>query len=499
MKSNYILEAYNVFKSFNVTKALVDVSFQVKYGEIHGLIGENGSGKSTFSSIVAGAQKYDKGLIKFEGKDYRPENVIDANKHGISMVVQEQGTIKGITVAANLFIGKEEYFTKCGVINTKKLMRSSKEALENIGASNIKPDEIIDNLSFENRKLVEIARALLNNPKLLIIDETTTSLSENGRNILYKIMNRQREEGKSVLFISHDIDELLKMCDAVTILRDGHVTRILGKEEMEPRTMKEFMVGRDVTDEFYRNDYECSYDNEATLSAKNLAYRGLIKDISIDLHRGEILGIGGLTECGMHELGKILYGVIKPDCGEITTGSGNRITNIKSALQNGIGYISKDRDGEALMLFGSICENICLPSLNKVEKCGMVFQRAEKKFIDPYVKKLSIKMASADEYCMYLSGGNKQKVSIAKWLAKDSDIIIMDCPTRGIDVGVKAAIYKLMMDLKAKGKSILMISEELQELIGMSDRLIIIKSGKISGQFKRNKEINESMLVHYMI
>lgn len=499
MENNLLSEAENVFKSFGSTKALADVSLKVRHGEIHGLIGENGSGKSTLSTIIAGTQRFDKGIMKLEGNEYKPSNVLDANSKGISMIVQEQGTINGITVAANLFAGKEGMFTKYGILDTKKLRKDSKKALENIGASHIKPDDMINNLSFEDRKLVEIARAMLNDSKLLIIDETTTSLSEKGRKILYNIMNSLRDNGKSILFISHDIDELIEMCDAVTILRDGHITGVLEKDEMSPKRMKELMVGRDISDNFYRNDYECNFEDEVCLSVNNIAYGSTLKNITFDVHKGEILGIGGLTECGMHELGKIMYGALRPDKGHVSVANGEIIKKIKSALKNDIGYISKDRDGEALMLLGSIKDNICLPSLDKTKKKGLIFNKTQKEFIEPYVKKLSIKMASSDEYCMYLSGGNKQKVSIAKWLAKDSKIIIMDCPTRGIDVGVKSDIYKLMMELKKAGKSIIMISEELPELIGMSDRMLIIKDGIISGQFERSKDINESMLIHYMI
>lgn len=498
MDSNIILEVRDICKNFDSTKALSGVSMQVKAGEIHGLIGENGSGKSTLSAIIAGTKRNDSGTMFLRGRKYTPQNILDANRHHVSMVVQEEGTITGITVAANIYAGKEKQFTRMGFIRTKKLRDAAAGTLEKTGISSIDPMVPVNRLSFEDRKLVEISRAMLCSPDVLIIDETTTSLSEKGRNILYRIMHTMRDSGKAVLFISHDIDELIEQCDAVTILRDGSVTGNLDKAQMVPKAMKELMVGRNISNEFYRIDYDCRYGPEIAIAARNITYGG-ITNLSFEAHKGEILGFGGLTNCGMHETGKILYGILRPKTGCVTVHDGTEIHSVHAALQNHIGYIAKDRDGEALMLSGSILENICLPSLKKIEKCGFIMHKNQMSFIDPYANKLHIKMTSPDEYCMYLSGGNKQKVSIAKWLANEADILIMDCPTRGIDVGVKSDIYKLMVELKEQGKTIIMISEELPELIGMSDRIIIMKDGKISTQIKRSSTLSESVLIQYMI
>lgn len=498
MRNDVILKVDHVYKTFGPTKALVNVSLQVKYGEIHGLIGENGSGKSTLSSIIAGAQKADSGTMVLDGVEYKPSNPLEAKENRISMIVQEQGTVGSVTVAANVFIGMEHLFTRFGVLNVKMLYTETKRILDYIGASHIKPDMLIDTLSFEDRKLVEIARAMYSKPKLLIIDETTTALAKRGRDILYSMMNKLRSDGMSVLFISHDIDELIALCDSVTVLRDGNITGVLDKSEMEPGRMKQLMVGREIGENFYRPDYECSYSDEVVLQSSEVSY-GVIKDISVKLHKGEILGIGGLTDCGMHQFGKLLFGLMKPEKGCISTGDGKIVNNPKKAINYKIGYISKNRDKEALMTAGSIKDNICLPSLDKIKKLGIITRKAEKDFTSQWVKKLSVKMSSIDQYCMYLSGGNKQKVSIAKWLANDSEILILDCPTRGIDVGVKASIYSLMSELKSQGKAIIIISEELPELIGMSDRILILKSGRISAEFKRSKDLSEAEIIQYMI
>jgi ribose transport system ATP-binding protein len=311
-------------------------------------------------------------------------------------------------------------------------------------------------------------------------------------------MNKVRSEGNSVLFISHDIDEIMSLCDSVTILRDGCVTAKLEKSGFESRKIKRLMVGREIAENFYRTDYDGSYDDEVLLEADNISC-GIIKNISIKLHRGEILGVGGLTDCGMHDLGKILFGLTKPDAGAVYVKNGIKITNAISAIHNGIGYVSKNRDKEAMMPVGSIRDNICLPNLKTLSRFGIIGRKQERNFVMKWAGKLSIKMSSIMQFCSALSGGNKQKVVLAKWLGKDSDILILDCPTRGIDVGVKASIYQLMSELKAKGKAILMISEELTEVIGMSDRILILKDGSLTGEFKRSAELSEANLIEHMI
>ncbi|AZO96273.1 sugar ABC transporter ATP-binding protein [Halocella sp. SP3-1] len=498
MKKDIILKVDNIYKSFGPTKALTNVSTEVRYGEIHGLIGENGSGKSTLSSIIVGAQNADSGEMYFDGKYYEPKDILDANNNQINMIVQEQGTVKDVTVMANVFVGKESLFSKFGILNLDKMYRETKKILDSIGVNHIDPKAMINSLSFEDRKLVEIARAMYNRPKLLIVDETTTVLDKKGRDILYDIMDDMRSKGKSIIFISHDIDELIAMCDAVTILRDGNITGRLSKKKMEANKIKQLMIGREISDNFYRQDSEGTSSDEIAIEVNDVSY-GVLKNVFLKLNKGEILGIGGLTQSGMHELGKIMFGLIKPYTGDVKVGDSVDITTPHKAIDNKIGYVSKNRDTEALMTAASIKDNICLPSLDKLEKWGIIGKNVEKKLVNTWTNKLSIKMSSISQFCMYLSGGNKQKVSIAKWLANGSEIMIVDCPTRGIDVGVKSDIYDLMYDLKTQNKSILMISEELPELIGMSDRIIIFKDGQISGEFVRNEELKESDLINYMI
>lgn len=498
MGNDYLCKAEKLCKTFDSTVALSNVNMEVKKGEIHGLIGENGSGKSTMSSIFAGIKKADSGVLYLDGKVHNPSNTIDAMDHGVSMVVQEQNTIGQITVAANIFFGREALFTKAGFLNVKKMNQEAQNALEAIGVTHIKPQEGIDKLTFEDRKLVELARALYIKPKLWIVDETSTALTVNGREILYKLMNKQRDDGGSVLFISHDIEEIMQMCDSLTILRDGVVTAKLEKKDFSADTIRMQMIGRDISGHYYREDKgdECSGD--AVLEAKNVSTE-ILKNISLSLHKGEILGVGGLSDCGMHDLGKVFFGLIKPDSGQVLKDGKEKVKNAAWAVNQGIAYVSKNRDKESLMPICSIKDNICLPSLNNIAKYHFVAKGSENKLAEKWSKNLEVKSRSISEYCSALSGGNKQKVVLAKWLAKGSDIMILDCPTRGIDIGAKASIYQLIEKLKASGKSIVLISEELPELIGMSDRIVTLKDGEISGEFYRSEGLSEAKLIQKMI
>lgn len=498
MEKKVLLEVKNIHKAFGITKALNDVSFQIYAGEVRGLIGENGSGKSTVSSIISGIYKADHGGMLYQGKEYAPANILDANNHHICMIVQEQSTVAAISVAANLFIGKEHMFSRGGIVNRRKMEDAAQKALDEVGITHIRPGELTRYLSFEDRKLIEIARAFYMAPKLLIVDETTTALSRQGRDLLYSLMERLCQEGGSVLFISHDIDEVMEKSDAVTVLKDGNLTATLDKAEFSEKKIRNLMVGREISDDYYRTDFDCSYGKEVVLKADHITY-GSLKDVTLELHKGEILGVGGLTDCGMHDLGRLMFGIVKPDEGRVIYREKELIASPNQAIGRRIGYLSKNRDTEALMTTMSIQDNICVSGYAKIEKRGIITSASEKEFSEKWAGVMNTKMSSVNAPVNSLSGGNKQKIVIAKWLANDTEVFIMDCPTRGIDVGVKAAIYRLMEKLKKEGKSILMISEELTELLGMSDRIIVLKNGVQAGEFKRNEVFTEQKLIEVMI
>jgi ribose transport system ATP-binding protein len=495
-----LLRVENIDKTFVTTRALKNAGITVEEGEIRGLVGENGSGKSTLVSIVSGIIPPDGGRMFKNETAYAPASLLDANVEGIGIVVQEMGTINGLTVAANLFLGEEKLFKRFGLLDTANMNRKSLEVLHRCGIANIQPDADIGTLTFEDRKLVEFAKALYIDPDLLIVDETTTALSQHGREILFGELERLKERKRSVIFISHDLGEVIEHCDSVTVMKDGETVDTVPTRGLEEHDLKELMVGRELQQSYYREDTEAYYEDEVVLRVKNLTREGSYYDISFELHRGEILGIGGLTNCGMHLLGKTLFGLEQATSGGVEVAGGKkRITNYIDAIASGIGYVPKNRDQEGLMLLSSIRENICLPSLARIQKRGFISPREERRLAEYGAAQLSIKMSSINQLCLYLSGGNKQKVALSKWLVRDSNILILDCPTRGIDVAVKASIYGLMQELKKRGKAVIMISEELQELIGVSDRIMVIKAGRIKKLFERRKDLTEEEIIHFMI
>lgn len=498
MERKVLLKAEEVYKSFGATKALKGVGLELQEGEVMALIGENGSGKSTLAAVITGAQKKDSGTVEFKNNPFSPVSILEARNEGIAVLAQELGTINGMTVAENIFLGMESEFGSAFNIRKKRMHEEAKKILTEIGAGEIDPKVSVDKLNFETRKLIEVARAMYHKPDVLIVDETTTALSQKGRETIYKIIEGMKKENKGVIFISHDLEEVQQVCDTAEVLRDGvYITKLRG-EDLTPDNMRKNMIGRELTGHYYREEKEGSFEEEVVLDVKNLS-KGILKDISFQLHKGEILGLGGLTECGMHELCKILYGADKPETGTITvTSTGKTIRSTTDAIREKMAYLPKDRDQESLFMTTSIKDNIDVASLNRLSKKGFISPAKEKELANTMSKRLEIKMRDIEQQVKELSGGNKQKVVVAKWLANDSEILLMDCPTRGIDVGVKASIYSLMEELKKAGRSIIMISEEMPELIGMSDRILIMKDGCITGEFTR-ENVTEQMLIQKII
>ena len=496
-----ILEMKHIRKTFASTVALGDVDLNVYPGEIRGLIGENGSGKSTISSIAAGMQKADSGEMRYHGDSWNPVSMIDALSKGIGMIVQESGTIQGVTVAENLFLGETKQFPgPFGTIDRKAMNAKADEALQAIGVKNVSGATPMGALDFQTRKLVEIAKVVMKDPEILVVDETTTALSQEGRSILYTLMKKLRDEGKAVLFISHDLDEIMEVCDTLTVLRDGAIIRHFTKDEFDADAIRTSMIGRELQGDYYRSDYTPSHLEEVAVKAEHISLGEALQDVSITVYKGEIVGIGGLSHCGMHPLGKILFGAVKPDSGEVVTGDGVKITSETVAMKQAFGYVSKDRDVESLSLTASIRDNIAIAGMEKYAVNNfLMLNSREKVYVDKQISDLSIKCADRDQAVSQLSGGNKQKVVFGKWIGRGSEVLILDCPTRGVDIGVKRAMYQLMTELKNEGKSIVMISEEMPELMGMSDRLIIMKDGRITHEFARSASLSDAEIIQYMI
>ena len=477
------LQVQNLCKTFGITKAVQNVSFNINKGEVHALIGENGSGKSTLTNMLTGIYSIDSGHFILDGKEVHPKNQVEANNEGISIIVQELGTLSGLTVAENIFLGHEDRFVKFGIKNTGAMNRQAQELLNKYGFNRIRANAMVDDYNFEDRKLVEIVKATYFNPKIVVIDETTTALSQEGREELYKHMNRIRAEGNTIIFISHDLPEILRLSDTITVLRDGVYIDTVKSSDIDEEGLKKLMVGREVTGDYYRADYGEPISDEVVMTVKNVTVPGLIKNINFELHKGEILGFGGLSESGMHEIGKACFGASFDREGTVVLADGTHIDNIPTAIHHSIAYTSKDRDNESVVMNQGIGDNICLPSLDALKNgVGLLSDRKMKDFANEYAKEMSVKMVNTDQFVSDLSGGNKQKVVLARWIGKDSDILVLDSPTRGIDIKVKQDIYQLMDRMRKSGKSIIMISEELMELIGMCDRIIIMKDGEISGE-----------------
>lgn len=499
MSESTLLYVKNISKHFMSTQALSDVSIHFHRGVVKGLVGENGSGKSTLVNIIAGVFPADEGQMELNGQDYQPKNSHEAYGHRIGTITQEMGTIPGIAVADNLYLGEEERFKKNGLINRHDMLKSAQAVFDQFGICGIDPASPTSSHTLEERKLIEMARALNNEPEIFIVDETTTALTLDGRNLLYENIRKVKERNGTVIFISHDIDELMEVCDEITILRDGVFIRDLQKSEFDAEWIKTLLVGRKLSDHYYRDDFTPSMLEDVALRVNNIYTMGGLEDVSFELHKGEILGIGGLTDCGMHELGSVLFGLTKAVKGSISFHEGTELTATIGAVCHGMGYISKNRDQESIILDATILENTVIPSYRRLGKYGYITRRSERELTRQQVESLSIKCRSIRQNVRELSGGNKQKVAFGKWLANDSEIFILDCPTRGVDVGVKTAMYQLMMKMKSEGKAIVMITEELPELIGMSDRILIMKNGRIQQEYARAEELSEHHIIKDMI
>ncbi len=499
-KNEIIAEIKNISKNFGVTVALNQVNMQIRRGEICGLIGENGSGKSTVMSILSGMQNATSGEMFYKGKIWKPSNALEAARNGIGIIVQEIGTIPTISVAENIFLGNYDRFRRYGMINRRQMYKAAQLVLEKLNIVGVDASATTDTYSIEQRKLIEIAKVMANNPEILIIDETSTAISETGRQVLYRLMHDMASQNKAVVFISHDLEELMEHCDALNILRDGCLIDHLEKENFVAEDIKEKMIGRKLTGNYYRVDMD-GYDSEVVLRADCITTMEDLMCFNLELHKGEILGIGGLSSCGMHTLGKAMFGLTEVIDGQVVLTDGNVvIKNPKSAFQHNMGYISKNRDTESLEINASIGSNIQSTGFEKNKWFGpFISAKKEKKYAQLMVDTLAIKCTGILQPVKALSGGNKQKVVFGKWVGVDADILILDCPTRGVDIGIKSAMYQLIYDMKKKGKSIILISEELPELCGMSDRLIIMKNGKITGEFFRKDGYKNTDLIECMI
>lgn len=500
--SEELLRIENLHKSFGITHANNNICMTVNRGEIRSLSGENGSGKSTLTSIISGIQPFDKGEMFLRGESYRPESPLAANKAKVAMVVQELGVITTLTGAMNIYLGKTDRFKKAGIVNVKAMENAAAEIFRKWELGEVPLNLPCALLTMEQRKMIELARALDTDPDLLILDEITQSLSQDTRQVIYNLKDRFKKENRSMIIISHDLEETLEISDTITVLRDGVVVDTVDRKDVTEDSLKQMLVGREMSGDYFRTDKEADYKEKVVLEVKNLGLAdGKLKDISFELHEGEILAVCGLSDAGIHTLGSALFGITdsRRDGEIIDKKTGKSLKRPSDMLECKGAYLSKNRDEEGLMMRSSIRNNLYLPSAPQLSgtlgytKTADIVSLTDKIYGDYEVKAKSPKQAIGR-----LSGGNKQKVNLGRWLSKDLNYVILDCPTRGVDIGVKAYIYQLLREKKAAGTAVLLITDELSEAIGMADRILIMNNGAIAGTLDR-PEFSENKIIEVML
>lgn len=488
-----ILKVTGLKKSFGGIKVLDHISFELRKGEVHALMGENGAGKSTFMKILAGLEKPDSGEIYLDGHPFRPASVQASLQAGISMIHQELLAVPELTVAQNLFLGKEQTRLGGKWIDSEKNNEEAARWLEKLGIG-ISPAAKMKSLSVAEMQMVEMAKALSNEARIIIMDEPTSALSDREAERLFGIIRELRGKGVAIIYISHKMDEIFRIADTITVFRDGRYIDSRPAEEYDATSLISVMVGRKLQDIFPQNTAE---KGAVMYSVKNLSRKPAFENISFDLHAGEILGVSGLVGAGRTEMARVLYGLDPADSGEVWLhGEPALPDSPQTAIRKGIGYVSEDRKIIGLITKLSILKNISLSSLHRYSRYGWVNSSEEKLAVSKLVQQLRIKAGSLDQRVETLSGGNQQKVAIAKVLMAKPKVIILDEPTRGIDIGAKIEIYHLVRQLANEGLGVILISSELPEIIGLCDRVMVLSQGRQTALLNRNQISQEEIMYH---
>ncbi|MCR4431543.1 MAG: sugar ABC transporter ATP-binding protein [Tepidanaerobacteraceae bacterium] len=489
---DYILELKGITKTFPGVKALDAVKFNLKAGEIHALVGENGAGKSTFIKIISGVYQPDEGEIFLNGERVSFKNPREARMMGIATIYQNIICFPDMSITDNIFLG-HEYINNYGIkrLLWKKMHDKAKELLHLVG-NDIDPEEKMGNLSIACQQMVEIAKALSQEAKIFIMDEPTAALTQHETEELFNIVKKLKEDGASIIFVSHRIEDIYKIADRITVFRDGNYIGTWEKSQLSRDDLIKFMAGREITQLFPKKKINAGRE---LLRIKGLSKKGVFTDISFSLHEGEILGVTGLIGSGRSELAQAIFGIHPVDAGMIyIQGKPVRIDNPVKAMKLGIGYLPEDRQKQGLVLPFSIMENITLPVIESLSQRGWLRQSNEYMKAKEMAELLQIKANSVLDKVYFLSGGNQQKVVIAKLLAAKLRILILDEPTKGIDVGAKAAMHEIMCNLASKGYGIIMISSEMPEILGMSDRILVMHKGRIIAEFNRDEVTREKII-----
>lgn len=493
-----LLEVKGISKAFPGVQALKDVDFEIYPGEVVALIGENGAGKSTLIKILSGAYRSDAGTMRLGGEPFDPKDPRHAQQQGIAVIYQEFNLTPNQDVATNIFLGREPDASGplrlLSVVSRSKMERETRRLLETLGA-NFSPRALVQNLSVAEQQMVEIAKALSMDARVIIMDEPTSALGDDEVRVLFELVGRLRERGLGIIFISHRLDEVFTIADRIVVLRDGERVGELSIDEATHDKVIGLMVGRDIRDVFQKKQVT---PGEVVLEARGLTRRGVIEDISFTLRRGEILGVAGLVGSGRTEIARALFGADPLDAGEVLIdGQPVEIRSPADAVRAGLALVPEDRKEDGLILMQSVRENITLPNLDTLSASFGVIQRDKaNELAARYVDRLTIRTPSLRQRVEFLSGGNQQKTVLAKWLASNPKVLILDEPTRGIDVGAKSEVHALMSQLAGMGIGIIMISSELPEILGMSDRILVVAEGRITAVLDASEATQETIMAY---
>lgn len=491
-----ILRMEKIHKRFPGVHALKGVDFRLERGDIHALLGENGAGKSTMIKILAGIYTMDDGSITIEHNKCTIKSVHDSQKYGISVIHQELCLVPNMNVAENIFLGKEPSHDKSFFIDNKKLYSDAQKLINSLGLD-IQATEKVSTLSVAQQQMVEITKALSINAKILVMDEPTSSLTQNEVEILFRTIRKLKINNVSIIYVSHKLEEIFEISDKITVLRDGNYISTKETRQTNRNELITMMVGRELTQFYLKADRK--QNDEIIFEVKNIYRKGDLNNISFSLRKGEILGLAGLVGAGRTELARAIFGIDSIDSGEIYIRNIKcKIKTPRDAMKNGIAYVPEDRKQQGLFLYSSVGYNITMLVLNQFIKIVGINKNKENTIVKNYVDKLSIKTPHNKQLVNNLSGGNQQKVVLAKWLASEPKVLILDEPTRGIDVGAKAEIYSIMSMLAKNGVSIIMISSELTEIINMCDRVLVMSNGRLTGNLSGN-DVNQEQIMQCVL
>jgi ribose transport system ATP-binding protein len=492
--NEYALEMDQICKSFNGVVVLDHVNFKVKQGEVHAIIGGNGAGKSTLMKILTGVYTNDGGTIRVNGKEVKFNNPNDSKNNGVTMIFQELSLVPTLTVAENIFLNQEP--VKNSLIDYKTIRNRTKEILDSFEID-IDPDAVVGDLSVGYCQLIEIAKALSRETKILVMDEPTASLSESETVILFNLVRRLKAKGVSIVYISHRMSEIFGIADAITVLRDGKNIITESSKDINMEQVIEYMIGSKMEKAFEWVERDYKGDNSTILEVKSLSVGTSVNNVSFKLKKGEVLGIAGLMASGRTEILESIFGIRKRTGGNIILeGKEVHINNVQDAIENGIALVPEDRRRQGLVLDHTVKENLTLPILKRLQKFMFIDDKKSNDIVDQYIKQLNIKTDGGNKVIKLLSGGNQQKVVIAKWLVNSPKVLLLDEPTAGVDVGAKGEIIDIVRKFANTGNSVMLVSSELAELLAVCDRILVLHDGILTKELNRKDINSEEVLQH---